>query len=111
MNSKLKKVLFGMIGLIPFAALKSPLASDGGAANRGSLGETGTSVPAAAVDPQTLSDYQNVISTDFGISSDIIGLKYHDELQTVDISTFDGHTVSIPIHTMHTGSPNGEGGS
>jgi hypothetical protein len=110
MKSSLRKLVFGLVGLVPFVALKSPLASEPRAANQVGT-QAGATVPAAAVDPDTLNDYQNLINADFGISSDIIELNYHDESQTVDLSTFDGHTVTVPIHTMHTGSPNGEGGT
>ena len=108
MKSVSKKLVYGLIGLVQFAALKSSLAYDGGATDRpGPLNKDGASIPAAAVDPETLIEYQNLLSTHFGISSDIMEVTYHDESQTVDLSTFDGHTIRVSPMAQQ-GSPNGE---
>ena len=104
MKSSLKKIALGLIGLVPFAALKSPLAAEVPPANKAS---TPASTPASAIDPSELNDYQDLIRTNYGITSDIIGLNYHDESQTVDLSTYDGNTVTVDMLDMHP-VPNGE---
>jgi hypothetical protein len=106
MKPGMKKIVIGLIGLIPFVGLRSSFA-----AGSASSGEASTTVSASDVDSQTLIDYQDLIRTYYGISSDIVNLNYHDESQTVDLSTFDGNTVTVPIHEMRVGSPNGEGGT
>jgi hypothetical protein len=112
MKPGMKKIVLGLFGLIPFVALKSPLAEASQSANCPPSGDgSGTSVAATDVDPQTLAEYQDLIRTNYGVSSDIVNLNYHEESQTVDLSTFDGHTVTVVMREMHTGSPNGEGGS
>jgi hypothetical protein len=96
MKSTLKNVLLGLLSVLPLAAFgQTP-------------SQPGTKVPAESVDPKVLDDYQNRICNDFGASSDIIELNYHDETQTVDLSTFDGHTYTVPIETMEHPVPNGE---
>jgi hypothetical protein len=102
MKSGMKKVVIGLIGLIPLVGLRTSFA-----AGNTSAGEASTQVSATDVDPQTLSDYQDLIRNNYGLSSDIVNLNYHDESQTVDLSTFDGHTVTVPIEEMRP-SPNGE---
>jgi hypothetical protein len=111
MKLDMKKIVFTLIALIPFAALKSPIAEAAQTTSTGSSDQPGTSVAATDVDPQTLNDYQDLIRTNYGVTSDIVNLNYHDESQTVDLTTFDGTTVTVHMHEMHTGSPNGEGGS
>ena len=107
MKPGLKKIALGLIGLVPFVALKSPLAAELGTATSKASTEAETTIPAAVVDPQELNGYQDLIRTNFGVRSDIIGLSYHDESQTVDLSTFDGHTLTVSVCDSHP-VPNGE---
>jgi hypothetical protein len=107
MKSGLKKIALALIGLVPFIALKSPLAAESDAKKNKVSTEAETTVPAAAADPQELAEYQDLIRTNFGVTSDIIGLNYHDESQTVDLSTFDGNNLTVPMRDMHP-VPNGE---
>jgi hypothetical protein len=110
MKSGIKKFVISLIGLIPFAVTKASLA-ESQRADCPLTPEVSNSVCVTEIDSQTLEDYQNLIRNNYGLSSDIITINYHYESQTVDLSTFDGHIITIPINEMRVASPNGEGGN
>jgi hypothetical protein len=106
MKPSFRSILLGLMSFAPFMATQGAQA-----ANSTSVMPTSNHqknyVSAGDVDPELLAKYQSAILNEYNLSSDIIGLSYHEESQTVDLSTFNGYVVTVPAGAMHP-VPNGE---